>query len=136
MATEPNTKKMTKIANKGSSSQKMETQLSKKRDEDSDHDSNDDNLSEEDSDDENVDVDESKTGDMNVHEYRKFLQKIFPSKYLDDKIKKDESTYIAKGDKHRLINNENIDLEIIEVQTGVKVSEKDIIRYDDIYGRN
>jgi mannose-1-phosphate guanylyltransferase/mannose-6-phosphate isomerase len=52
------------------------------------------------------------------------------------KIKKDESTYIAKGDKHRLINNENIDLEIIEVQTGVKVSEKDIIRYDDIYGRN
>ena len=51
------------------------------------------------------------------------------------KIKKDESTYIAKGDKHRLINNENIDLEIIEVQTGVKVSEKDIIRYDDIYGR-
>jgi mannose-6-phosphate isomerase-like protein (cupin superfamily) len=35
-----------------------------------------------------------------------------------------------------LINNENIDLEIIEVQTGVKVSEKDIIRYDDIYGRN
>ncbi|MDC0415220.1 mannose-1-phosphate guanylyltransferase/mannose-6-phosphate isomerase [Gammaproteobacteria bacterium] len=52
------------------------------------------------------------------------------------KIKKDESTYIAKGDKHRLINNENIDLEIIEVQTGVKVSEQDIIRYDDIYGRN
>ena len=28
------------------------------------------------------------------------------------------------------------DFEIIEVQTGVKVSEKDIIRYDDIYGRN
>ena len=27
------------------------------------------------------------------------------------------------------------DFEIIEVQTGVKVSEKDIIRYDDIYGR-
>jgi len=28
------------------------------------------------------------------------------------------------------------DFEIIEVQTSVKVSEKDIIRYDDIYGRN
>ena len=28
------------------------------------------------------------------------------------------------------------DFEIIEVQTGVKVSEKDIIRYDDIYGRS
>jgi len=28
------------------------------------------------------------------------------------------------------------DFEIIEVQTHVKVSEKDIIRYDDIYGTN
>ena len=28
------------------------------------------------------------------------------------------------------------DFEIIEVQTRVKVSEKDIIRYDDIYGIN
>ena len=55
-------------------------------------------------------------------------------KYL--KLKKYESTYIAKGDKHSLINNQNIDLGIIEFQTGVKVSEKDIIRYNDIYGRN
>jgi mannose-1-phosphate guanylyltransferase/mannose-6-phosphate isomerase len=52
------------------------------------------------------------------------------------KIKKNESTYIAKGDKHKLINNENIKLEIIEVQTGTKVSEEDIIRYEDIYGRD
>ena len=28
------------------------------------------------------------------------------------------------------------DFEIIEVQTRVKVFEKDIIRYDDIYGTN
>jgi len=28
------------------------------------------------------------------------------------------------------------DFEIIEVQTGIKVPEEDIIRYDDIYGRN
>ena len=28
------------------------------------------------------------------------------------------------------------DFEIIEVQTRVKVSEQDSIRYDDIYGRN
>ena len=51
------------------------------------------------------------------------------------KIKKNESTYIAKGDKHKLINNESSNLEIIEVQTGIKVSEEDIIRYEDIYGR-
>ena len=28
------------------------------------------------------------------------------------------------------------DFEIIEAQTGIKVSEKDIIRYYDIYGRS
>jgi hypothetical protein len=28
------------------------------------------------------------------------------------------------------------DFEIIEAQTGIKVSGKDIIRYDDIYGRS
>ena len=34
-----------------------------------------------------------------------------------------------------LMNNQKQTLEIIEVQTGEKLSEKDIIRYQDIYGR-
>ena len=51
------------------------------------------------------------------------------------KIRKNESTYIAKGEKHKLINNGKKELKIIEVQTGKKVSEEDIIRYEDIYGR-
>ncbi len=51
------------------------------------------------------------------------------------KIRKNESTFIAKGEKHRLINDEEKDLEIIEVQTGTKISEEDIIRYEDTYGR-
>ena len=51
------------------------------------------------------------------------------------KIRKNESTFIAKGEKHRLINDEEKDLEIIEVQTGTKISEDDIIRYEDTYGR-
>ena len=34
-----------------------------------------------------------------------------------------------------LMNNQKQTLEIIEVQTGQKLSEKDIIRYQDIYGR-
>jgi mannose-6-phosphate isomerase-like protein (cupin superfamily) len=34
-----------------------------------------------------------------------------------------------------LMNNQKQILEIIEVQTGKKLSEKDIIRYQDIYGR-
>ncbi len=50
-------------------------------------------------------------------------------------LKKDESTYIAAGDKHKIINKGKTDLEILEVQTGSKISENDIIRYDDIYGR-
>lgn len=51
------------------------------------------------------------------------------------KLFPDESMYISSGDKHKLMNNENTPLEIIEVQTGKKLSENDIIRYDDIYGR-
>lgn len=47
----------------------------------------------------------------------------------------DQSTYIKKGVKHQLINNKKINLEIIEVQTGTKVIEEDIKRFDDIYGR-
>ena len=33
------------------------------------------------------------------------------------------------------MNKGKTDLVIIEVQTGKKLSEDDIIRYDDIYGR-
>ena len=50
-------------------------------------------------------------------------------------ISKNESTYIKSGDKHKLMNKGNNDLVIIEVQTGKKLTEEDIIRYDDIYGR-
>lgn len=50
-------------------------------------------------------------------------------------LKKDESTYIEAGDKHKIINKGARDLEILEVQTGSKISEDDIIKYDDIYGR-
>ena len=50
-------------------------------------------------------------------------------------LKKNESTYIAVGVKHRLSNLEKIPLEIIEVQTGTKVIEEDIIRYEDSYFR-
>ena len=51
------------------------------------------------------------------------------------KLCADESTYISSGQKHMLMNNQKQTLEIIEVQTGQKLSEKDIIRYRDIYGR-
>jgi len=56
----------------------------------------------------------------------------------DDKkmtLEHDQSTYIKKGVKHQLINNEKTNLEIIEVQTGTKVIEEDIQRFEDGYGR-
>ena len=45
------------------------------------------------------------------------------------------STYIPVGNKHRLENIGEKNLEIIEVQTGSSFKEDDIIRYDDIYNR-
>ena len=50
-------------------------------------------------------------------------------------LEHDESTYIKKGVKHQLANNEKTNLEIIEVQTGTKVIEEDIQRFEDCYGR-
>jgi len=50
-------------------------------------------------------------------------------------LTEDESTYIPVGKKHRLENQGQIPLEIIEVQTGGYLGEDDIIRFSDIYGR-
>jgi len=50
-------------------------------------------------------------------------------------IKENESTYIPIGQIHRLKNIGDVDLEIIEVQTGTYLGEDDIIRIEDTYGR-
>ena len=50
-------------------------------------------------------------------------------------LKENESTYIPKGQKHRLANTTALPLEIIEVQSGSYLGEDDIIRFDDQYGR-
>jgi mannose-1-phosphate guanylyltransferase len=50
-------------------------------------------------------------------------------------IKRDESTFIPAGHKHRLSNKTDEPLVIIEVQTGKYVGEDDIIRFEDKYGR-
>jgi mannose-1-phosphate guanylyltransferase len=46
-----------------------------------------------------------------------------------------ESTYIPMGAKHRLENTADEDLVMIEVQTGAVLSEDDIERFADNYGR-
>lgn len=46
-----------------------------------------------------------------------------------------QSTYIPAGTVHRLENPGVIDLELIEVQNGSYLGEDDIVRFDDVYGR-
>ena len=50
-------------------------------------------------------------------------------------LKKNQSTYIPLGSKHRLSNNGNETLILIEVQSGIYLGEDDIIRFKDKYGR-
>ena len=51
-------------------------------------------------------------------------------------LEKNKSVYIPKGEVHRLENQGEVDLEIIEVQTGDYLGEDDIIRLEDDYLRN
>ena len=50
-------------------------------------------------------------------------------------LSRDQSTYIPNKTRHRLRNCGENDLEIIEVQVGDHISEDDIHRYEDEYGR-
>jgi len=47
-----------------------------------------------------------------------------------------QSTYIPIGVTHRLENSGGTDLTLIEVQSGSYLGEDDIVRFDDVYGRD
>ncbi|VWB95305.1 mannose-1-phosphate guanylyltransferase [Burkholderia lata] len=51
-------------------------------------------------------------------------------------LTENQSTYIPLGAKHRLENPGKIPLELIEVQSGAYLSEDDIVRFEDNYGRD
>ena len=51
-------------------------------------------------------------------------------------LKENQSTYIPKGEVHRMENQGEVGLEIIEIQTGDYLGEDDIIRLEDDYQRN
>lgn len=51
-------------------------------------------------------------------------------------LKDNSMVYIDVEVKHRLINNSENNLEIIEIQLGTYLGEDDIIRYEDDYQRN
>jgi mannose-1-phosphate guanylyltransferase/mannose-6-phosphate isomerase len=50
-------------------------------------------------------------------------------------LSENQSTYIPIGVQHRLENPGEIDLTLIEVQSGSYLGEDDIVRFDDLYGR-
>jgi mannose-1-phosphate guanylyltransferase / mannose-6-phosphate isomerase len=50
-------------------------------------------------------------------------------------LQSNQSTYIPAGNKHRLENPGQLDLVIIEVQSGDYLGEDDIVRFQDNYGR-
>jgi mannose-6-phosphate isomerase-like protein (cupin superfamily) len=52
------------------------------------------------------------------------------------KLTKNESTFIPKGELHRLENKGKKPLKIIEIQTGSYLGEDDITRLEDDYKRN
>lgn len=51
-------------------------------------------------------------------------------------VKKGESIFIPKGARHRMENQHEEPLTIIEVQNGDYLGEDDIVRYEDDYGRS
>ena len=51
-------------------------------------------------------------------------------------LTENQSTFIPQGQTHRLANPGNTPLEIIEVQSGGYLSENDIVRFQDTYGRS
>jgi mannose-1-phosphate guanylyltransferase len=50
-------------------------------------------------------------------------------------LSENESTYIPVGVVHALENPGKVELELIEVQSGSYLGEDDIVRFEDIYGR-
>ncbi len=51
-------------------------------------------------------------------------------------VRRNESTYIPAGQKHRLENPGTLPCVMIEVQCGDYLGEDDIVRFEDTYGRN
>jgi mannose-1-phosphate guanylyltransferase / mannose-6-phosphate isomerase len=50
-------------------------------------------------------------------------------------LEENQSTYIPRGSAHRLENPGAEPLELIEVQSGSYLGEDDIVRFEDVYGR-
>jgi mannose-1-phosphate guanylyltransferase/mannose-6-phosphate isomerase len=50
-------------------------------------------------------------------------------------LSENESTFIPVGTRHRIENPGKVALHMIEVQSGSYLGEDDIVRFEDVYGR-
>lgn len=50
-------------------------------------------------------------------------------------VSENQSVYIPIGIRHRLANDGRVPLRIVEVQSGAYLGEDDIVRFEDVYGR-
>ena len=50
-------------------------------------------------------------------------------------LERNQSIYIPLGESHRLENATGEPLHLIEVQSGDRISEEDIVRFEDRYSR-
>ena len=51
-------------------------------------------------------------------------------------LSENESIHVPLGSKHRLRNPGKLTLKLIEIQSGAYLDEDDIVRFNDLYGRN
>ena len=78
---------------------------------------------------------------LQVHKYRAEHWVVVKGKAFVTKgentltLEENESTFISQGEKHRLENKTDSNLEIIEVQSGSYFGEDDIVRIEDKYSR-
>jgi mannose-6-phosphate isomerase-like protein (cupin superfamily) len=78
---------------------------------------------------------------LQSHEYRKEFWLVIKGQgkaQLDEEIiniKENSIIVIEKKQKHRLINDSEKNLELIEIQTGSYFGEDDIVRYEDDFAR-
>ena len=57
---------------------------------------------------------------------------------VDDEVKlvtENQSVYIPLGARHRMENPGKVPLHLIEVQSGSYLGEDDIVRFEDVFGR-
>lgn len=88
-----------------------------------------------------INITPGKKQSLQRHKYRSEYWQIISGEgmvYLEDskcKLEENDNIYIPKGDLHRLENIGNKILTLIEIQIGEEISEEDIERIEDDFGR-